>query len=144
LPLAWLLISVFTFGLMLLHRSDEGRFFGRYSTSYMASLVVVIVCTIIAGATYLLIRRKPIVIPSLFASNVRLFTAGIILAGAALLAGFWVSFGSWQIPGPALFRMYVAVLISGSVLILLFNSPARSWVLSSRWHWGFLIAIAGT
>lgn len=96
--------------LMLLHRSDEPRLLGRYSTSYVASLVAMAGFVMVSGAAYRWSDRLPQLPRS------RRFSVVAVVIGLLALAVFWRYFGSWNIPAPALFRCYIAgVMIAGLV-----------------------------
>lgn len=125
----WLFISVVVLAFMLLHRSDDPRFLGRYSTSYAASLAVMLGFVLVAGGAFRWADR----LPSL--PHSRGFTAALVAVGLVGLALFWRFFGSWNVPAPALFRCYIAgVILVG--LVLQVRRTAGEAASLPRWVYG--------
>ena len=114
----WALVSLVVLGLMLLHQSDEGRFFGRYSLTYAATL----------GAMLLLTLGACVTAGLAWAGHLPVFSRPLPLRlGAALALGlplaallYWKFLpGSRTDPGPTLFLLYTTgLLLAGGVWLI--------------------------
>ena len=101
----WAFVSLVVLGLMLLHQSDDGRFFGRYSLTYAATLGAMLLLTLGACVTAGLAwaGRLPA-----FSRPLPLRLGAALALGLPLAALLYWKFlpGSRTDPGPTLFLLY--------------------------------------
>lgn len=106
----WAGVSLLVLALMLLHQSDDGRFFGRYSLTYAATLGVMLLLTlgacVAAGLAWA--RRLPA-----FSRPLPLRLGAALALGLPLVALlYWKLLpGSRTDPGPTLFLLYTTGLL---------------------------------
>lgn len=134
--LAYFLISLLAFGLMLLHQSDNAVLFGRYSASYLMQLGMMLLCLLVTGGLTLLSGRGKL--PDVLAIlPVTPLSAGLIgLAGVVFFPAFWWFLpGARQQPAIALFTVYITGSLMGVWLLALRRVKAHQLMLPPRWDW---------
>ena len=114
----WAFVSLVVLGLMLLHQSDDGRFFGRYSLTYAATLGAMLLLTLGACVTAGLAwaGRLPA-----FSRPLPLRLGAALALGLPLVALLYWKFlpGSRTDPGPTLFLLYTTgLLLAGGVWLI--------------------------
>src|SRR5262245_47002034 len=93
----WAWFALITFGVMLLHQSDEHTYFNRYSTLVTLQLFGLLVVGIGAWAVSAYLRQSPNVLRWLGAQLVSWrakqgFSLFVLVGAALLLAGGWLFF----------------------------------------------------
>jgi hypothetical protein len=140
----WSALTLFCFLLMLLHQSDEGVFFGRYSASYLLQLGVMAFFFAVSIVILLLTNRKKIALISKtpvgaghasplqnqHLPNLSRFLPQkyglffILMLGIAALIAIWLFLpGGRGQPAVALFSVYLLLTGSGILLWLARQTP---------------------
>ena len=114
----WAFVSLVVLGLMLLHQSDDGRFFGRYSLTYAATLGAMLLLTLGACVTAGLAWAGHLPV---FSRPLPLRLGAALALGLPLVALLYWKFlpGSRTDPGPTLFLLYTTgLLLAGGVWLI--------------------------
>ncbi len=121
----WCGLSLLVFGLMLTHESEPATYFGRYSASYLAALALIATAIIISGSGAYLARIQRL--PKIPLPETQWFGWTVVVGGVALLIAAWLfQSSSRHLPAIALFRVYIAVVIIGGMLVLLYATKTAN------------------
>ena len=132
----WFLLALSCFLPMLAHQSVPARFFGRYSTSYLAVLGVMVASLIISAIGWYLARRNRLQIVERLPKS-RNLASGVVILTWLLLSGAWLFLqpGSQSQTAIALFRLYLVIVISVGGWCLLYLSQTNNRELSPIWKY---------
>jgi len=132
--LAWLVISITLFVLMLGHTSTPATILGRFSPSYVVTLGVMVATILVAAGGYGLAKANRLPALSLRLPGTRWTAWGITLGGATMIVLLWLFLpGSLHLPALAAFRVYVVALVFAGLWALLHLSGTFDLPLADRW-----------
>jgi hypothetical protein len=135
----WALFALVTFGVMLLHQSDDALFLGRYSLIVTAQLATLLLTALALWGTARYLTSRPQLQIQMDAylhrwRQKRVFAPLVVFLACCIVVGVWIFFLGNHLPTYAFLRMFLAASVCIATLALLYGGTTSKAV-----HANFLV-----